>query len=125
MGLQGGGLPTFNTIPFGFAASMASIDSFMLSFVKYISLHKQYVGLLFIPMVFYTLQPLIFYFSLQYETLTVMNLLWDVISDVVITLIGLLFFQEKIGPYKRAGVILSFISIVLMSLNDGDTLFSS
>ena len=125
MAVTGGGAPTFNRIPFGFAASMASIDSLMLSLVKYISLHKQYVGLLIIPMIIYCLQPVLFYFSLQYETLTVMNLLWDVISDVVITLIGLLFFQEKIGPYKRAGVILSFISIVLMSLNDGDGVFSS
>jgi drug/metabolite transporter (DMT)-like permease len=125
MALQGGGIPIFNAVPFGFAASMASIDAFMLSFLKYLSIHKQYVGLLFIPMIVYALQPVLFYFSLQYESLTVMNLLWDVISDVVVTLIGLLYFQEKIGPYKRAGVILSFISIVLMSLNDGDRVISS
>ena len=49
-----------------------------------------------------------------------MNLLWDVISDVAVTLIGLVVFQEKIGPYKKAGVILSFFSIILMSLNDGE-----
>ncbi len=70
-------------------------------------------------MIVYALQPVLFYFSLQYESLTVMNLLWDVISDVIVTFIGLVIFQEKIGPYKKAGVILSFLSIVLMSLNDG------
>jgi hypothetical protein len=48
-----------------------------------------------------------------------MNLLFDLISDVLITTIGLLIFQEKIGPYKKAGVIFSFLSIILMSINDG------
>lgn len=120
MGFQGGGVPIFNAIPFGFAATMASIDASMLSFIKFITLNKQYVGWLVLPMLVYMCQPLLFYASLQYESLTVMNLFWDVISDVLITLIGLLIFQEKIGPYKRAGVILSFISIVLMSLNDGE-----
>ena len=88
--------------------------------MKYLSQEKQYVGWIFIPVLVYAFQPILFYLSLQYESLTVMNLLWDVISDVLVTFIGLMIFKEKIGPYKRAGVILSFISIVLMSLNDGE-----
>jgi drug/metabolite transporter (DMT)-like permease len=116
---SGGGLPLFNIIPLGFGAAMATIDAFMLSFIKYMSVDKSYVRFLFLPMIIYALQPVIFYFSLKFETLTVMNLLWDVISDVVVTLIGLLVFKETIGPYKKAGVILSFLSIILMSMNDG------
>lgn len=119
MTLTGGGLPLFNTIPLGFAATMAGIDSTMLTLIKYISTQKQHVGWIILPMIFYSLQPVLFYFSMQYETLVVMNLLWDVISDVAITAIGLFFFKEKIGPYKKLGVIFSFISIVLLSLNDG------
>jgi drug/metabolite transporter (DMT)-like permease len=48
-----------------------------------------------------------------------MNLLWDVVSDVLITLIGVFIFQEKIGPYKKLGVVFSLFSVVLLSLNDG------
>lgn len=109
----------FNIIPFGFAAAMAGIDSTMLTLIKYISTQKHHMGWILLPMIFYSLQPVLFFLSMQYETLTVMNLLWDVISDVVITGIGLFVFKEKIGPYKKLGVIFSFISIVLMSLNDG------
>ena len=119
MGLIGGGIPIFNIIPFAFAAAMASIDSTMLSLIKYISTDNKHIGWIILPMIIYSLQPVLFYLSMKYETLTVMNLLWDVISDVIITLIGLLVFQETIGPYKKAGVILSFLSITLMSLNDG------
>lgn len=109
----------FNTIPLAFAATMATIDTTMLTLIKYISIQKQHVGWILLPMVFYMMQPLLFYFSMQYESLTVMNLLWDVISDVSITIIGLLIFKEKIGPYKKLGVIFSLCSIVLLSLNDG------
>lgn len=119
MGLIGGGIPMFNMIPFGFAAAMASIDSTMLSLIKYISQNDKHIGWLILPMIVYSLQPVLFYLSMKYETLTVMNLLWDVISDVIITFIGLVIFRETIGPYKKLGVIFSFFSIILMSLNDG------
>lgn len=109
----------FNAIPFAFAAAMAGIDSTMLTLIKYISIHQHHIGWIILPMIVYSLQPVLFYLSMHYETLTVMNLLWDVISDVVITMIGLLIFKEKVGPYKKVGVIFSFISIVLLSLNDG------
>lgn len=118
--VSGGGLPLFNTVPLRFGATMASIDTMMLSMLKWISQEKKYYGLIGLAMLVYSFQPVLFFTSLQYESLTVMNLLWDVMSDVMITLVGLLIFQEKIGPYKKAGVMLSFISIILMSLNDGD-----
>lgn len=117
---SGGGLPIFDMVPLGFGGAMAGIDAFMLSFLKYMNIHKEYTKWLWVPMIVYALQPVLFYFSLQYSTLTVMNLLWDVISDVLVTFIGLYMFKEKIGPYKKLGVIFSLISIVLMSLNDGE-----
>lgn len=119
MGLSGGGLPLFNIVPLGFGSAMATIDAFMLSFMKYMSKEKLNLWWLVLPMFVYACQPVLFYFSLQYESLTVMNLLWDVISDVIVTFIGLMIFKETIGPYKKAGVILSFLSIILLSLNDG------
>ncbi len=109
----------FNAVPFGFAAAMAGIDSTMLSLIKYISTREKHIGWLILPMIVYSFQPVLFYLSMHYETLVVMNLLWDVISDVIITFIGLFFFKETIGPYKKLGVIFSFLSIILMSLNDG------
>ena len=117
--VSGGGVPLFNSVPLGFGGAMALIDAFMLSFIKYISKEKESVKWLLLPICIYAFQPVLFYTALQYESMTVMNLLWDVISDVLVTFIGLIVFQEKIGPYKKAGVIFSFLSIVLMSLNDG------
>jgi drug/metabolite transporter (DMT)-like permease len=116
---MGGKFPLFNSIPLGFGATMAILDTLMLSLLKYMRVEKQSLYWILLPMLIYSLQPVLFYMSLNYESLTVMNLLFDLISDILVTFVGLFIFQETIGPYKKAGVVLSFISIFLMSLNDG------
>ena len=103
---------------------MAMVDVFMLSLVKTVSMDYKLIRWMLIPTLVYAFQPWIFLQSLQFESLIIMNLMWDVISDVLVTLTGLIFFQEKIGPFKLIGVCLSFISITLMSLDDGDWKFS-
>lgn len=99
---------------------MASIDVFMLGIIKSISGNtSRFLKWMVLPTVIYALQPWIFLSSLQFESLIVMNLMWDLISDILVTATGFLYFKETIGPYKTLGVILSFVSIVLMSLQDG------
>jgi multidrug transporter EmrE-like cation transporter len=120
----GGGLPQFNTMSFKFGFFMALVDVFMLSIVKSVSLNSRLLKWMIVPTLVYAVQPWIFLQSLEYETLIIMNLLWDLISNVLVTLAGLILFQETIGPYKLIGVILSFISITLLSLDDGDWKFS-
>jgi multidrug transporter EmrE-like cation transporter len=120
----GGGLPQFNTMSFKFGFIMALVDVFMLSIVKSVSLNSRLLKWMIVPTLVYAVQPWIFLQSLEYETLIIMNLLWDLISNVLVTLAGLILFNESIGPYKMIGVILSFISITLLSLDDGDWKFS-
>jgi multidrug transporter EmrE-like cation transporter len=68
-----------------------------------------------IPMILYGLSPFIFLKALSKETLTIMNLVWDLSSDVVITLIGLFVFAEHVPPVKLLGVFFSFIALFLMT----------
>ena len=109
-----------NWIPIGFGVVMAAIDVFMLSLIKSISGNpSRFLRWMVVPTIIYAIQPWIFLSSLQFESLIVMNLMWDLISDVLVTATGFFYFKEKIGPYKTLGVMLSFASIVLMSLQDG------
>jgi multidrug transporter EmrE-like cation transporter len=124
MALVGGGAPQFKTIPLKFGFIMATVDVLMLSIVKKVSLDSRILRWMILPTIIYAIQPWIFLQSLQYESLIIMNLMWDLISDILVTLTGLIFFKESIGPYKLIGVILSFISITLMSLDDGPWKFS-
>ena len=100
---------------------MALIDTGMLGLVKEISKNSaKALSLMIIPTIAYAIQPWVFLSSLGVESLTVMNLMWDLISDILVTATGFLYFKEKLGPYKTLGVILSFVSIVLMSIQDGN-----
>ena len=71
---------------------------------------------LLVPVALYAISPFIFLSALKSgETLTIMNLVWDLTSDVVITIIGLLIFAEKLSPVKLLGVCFSFVSLFLMT----------
>lgn len=101
---------------------MAVVDVFMLGLLKAINLKWVSSALLFLPVVVYSMQPLVFLASLKFESLTVMNLLWDVLSDVLVTITGLWFFGEKISRTKMVGVGLSLVSIFLLTWS-GEDLF--
>lgn len=108
----------FNIIPIALATLMASMDVMVLGWLKDYSL-----GLLswkFVPlaMFVYGLQPYVFLKSLRYETMTVMNILWDLISDLLVTVSGLLYFKEKLTPIKRLGLGFAFVAIVLFAYDD-------
>jgi drug/metabolite transporter (DMT)-like permease len=47
--------------------------------------------------------------------MTVMNLLFDVVSDISVTAVGLLYFKESISNMKKVGLFFAFVGIVLMS----------
>jgi drug/metabolite transporter (DMT)-like permease len=107
--------------PLLYGLVMAGIDVFMLSIIKTVSTAPaKFIRWMVIPTLIYALQPWIFLSSLKYESLIVMNLMWDVLSDILVTFVGLVYFREKIGPYKTLGVILSFVSITLLSMEDGN-----
>jgi len=108
----------FETVPLIYGTYMATVDVFMLGILKAINLGWISSSLIFLPTLIYAMQPWIFLKSLEFESMTVMNLLWDVTSDVLVTATGLYFFKEKLSRTKLLGVGLSLISIMLMGWKD-------
>ena len=102
-------------VPLVYGTYMAVVDVFMLGLLKAINLGWVNSALIFLPTLIYAMQPWVFLASLKFESLTIMNLLWDVISDVLVTAMGLLFFKESITRTKMIGVGFSFISIFLLT----------
>jgi len=100
---------------FFFAFTMAILDMIMMIMVK-----KYYLGEmtilfgLFIPMIIYSIQPLLFYKALYFEGMGIFNVLWDSVSNLLVLFIGITIFMEKISLQKYIGVMLSFISIFLL-----------
>ncbi len=95
------------------------LDALCLPIVKSVSIGTFAPAMMLIPVILYGASPFIFLKGLQGETLTILNLVWDLTSDVVVTLIGLLVFAEQISSVKKLGVLLSFVSLFLMTY-EGD-----
>ena len=53
--------------------------------------------------------------------MTVMNILWDIMSDLSVTFIGLFYFKERLTTLKMVGLSFAFVAIVLLSY---DSLYS-
>ncbi len=105
-------------VPIAMASLMAFIDTVVLSGLKKYSTGDYHYGIAVpLGMLIYSLQPLIFLQSLQFESMTVMNMLWDVMSDIYVTLIGIFYFREKISHIKMIGLSFAFIAVFLLSFD--------
>jgi len=116
---------TIEWVPITFGLVMATIDVFMLSAIKIIGTKAKYLKWMIVPTIVYAIQPWIFLSSLKFETMTVMNLVWDLMSDILVTAVGLYYFGEKLGPIKSLGVVAAIVAIGLLAYNDGTTELNS
>ena len=112
-------MPVAHLIPLGFATVMAIIDSIGLGLLKQISTKAVSFSFMPIAALIYAIQPFIFLKSLSYESMTVMNILWDLTSDIIVTFVGIFILGEQIGFRKAVGIVLSFIAIYLFTFEDG------
>ena len=104
--------------PLIYGTYMATVDVFMLGLLKAIHLGWINKIFLFLPTLIYAMQPWVFLSSLKFESLTVMNLLWDVLSGVFVTGAGLFVFNETITRTQMIGVGFAFVAIILLTCGD-------
>ena len=104
----------FNWPSIGFGLGLACTDIVAFPIVKYVSLGARPIWLLFAVLV-YALNPILLLLSLKTEGLAIINLLWNTISNIIITAIGIYMFKEKISGVKKIGIVLSIISIGLLT----------
>jgi multidrug transporter EmrE-like cation transporter len=103
----------------GFGVGFGLLDSITLPIVKAVSQGSLGFPWMAVSSLLYASSPFIFLKALETESLTVMNLIWDLSSDLIVTFVGLFIFKESLPPLKILGVLLSFVSIFLMTY-DGD-----
>ena len=100
------------TLAYGLGLAALDVVSFPL--VKRVSTGWS-MAWMAIPVLVYSMAPVVLLSALRTETLSVMNLLWDMLSDVLITAIGFFVFSERVAPLKAIGVCLSLVSVFLLT----------
>ena len=111
----------FNMLPIFFGTLMAVLDIFMMSTIKMIHI-KRIPSWWGIPLSvgIYALEPLIFLKAMNYEGMAVTNLIWNLMSDVVVTAQGIFIFGESIAGLRWVGICMSIFSLGLMAYTDTD-----
>ena len=94
---------------------MAFIDVLVLS-----GLQMRHSGSLqgnwIFPLAFiiYGCQPIIFYYALSYMNMAIMNLMWDLSSVIILTLVGLMIFKDKLTMKQMIGLGFAFPALMLL-----------
>ena len=109
----------FNTLPIVFGVVMALLDIFMMAMAKEVSLKTvpYALGLGGATLV-YAFQPYLFVKALTFENMTVVNLIWNLSSDIIVTLMGVLYYGESIAGLRWLALCMSLFSIGLFAYTD-------
>lgn len=109
----------FSFLPIFFGVCMASLDVVMMSLGKFAAKGQMAHGTaLTLGTIAYSLEPYIFFKSLKYESLTAMNLIWDLTSDVIVTILGVFYFKESIKGLRWLAVLFAVFSLGLFAYTD-------
>lgn len=105
------------TFAVGFGFLMALIDVFVLTALRLKHEHpdQSYNWVHVLAFLIYGFQSIMFYKSLDYANLVVMNMIWDVSSDILVSLVGFFFLKEVLSNSQVLGVLLGIVSVVLLS----------
>jgi len=110
---------SFSMLPIFFGVLMALLDIVMMATTKMISMKEITYGngLIFATLT-YALQPYIFLKALNYENMTVVNLIWNLVSNVIVTLSGVFFFSESIKGLRWLAICMSIVSLTIFAYTD-------
>ncbi len=97
---------------------LAIFDLVFLGLIKEVYLGNFNKNWIWLACIGYGFVPFLFYKGLQYTSLTILNLSWDIMSDIIVTSAGILFFKEYIGTTKAIGIAFAIIALMIMSIED-------
>jgi multidrug transporter EmrE-like cation transporter len=111
----------FSTLPIFFGTLMALLDILMMGTLKMVSTGSMSRELgIPLSVALYALEPLVFLKALNYEGMVVTNLVWNLMSNIIVTLQGIFMFGESIKGLRWVGVLMSLFSLALMAYTDSE-----
>ena len=100
----------------GVGLLLALNDVINMSIVKQITLGNLVINWLPVAIILYGLQMLIFYKGLEVTQMSVLNLTWNLFSNIIITIIGIYYFKENINELESYGIGFALFSLFLFAL---------
>jgi multidrug transporter EmrE-like cation transporter len=109
----------FDMLPLAFGVWMALIDIAMMSCVKLVDQGRlSYMIGMPVATLLYAMEPYVFLKAMTYSNMTIVNLIWNMTSNVIVTLSGVLIFGEKIQGIKWIAVGIALFSLGLFAYSE-------
>jgi len=109
----------FDMLPIVFGIVMALIDISMMGTLKLVDQGKMAYSMGFpIATVLYAFEPYVFLKAMTHSNMVVTNLIWNLASNILVTLTGVLFFGESIEGLKWLAIGLSLFSLAIFAYTD-------
>lgn len=109
----------FSLLPVFFGTILASLDIAMMGTAKMVSEGTMpYYSGSALAVVMYSIVPLIFIRALKYEGMVVTNLVWNLMSNIIVTLQGVFIFGESIKGLRWVGIAMSLVALTLLAYTD-------
>ena len=109
----------FDMLPIVFGAVMALIDISMMGTLKLVDQGKlAYAIGLPVATLLYAFEPYVFLKAMTHSNMVTTNLIWNLASNILVTLTGVFFFRESIKGLKWLAIALSLFSLAIFAYSE-------
>jgi hypothetical protein len=109
----------FDLLPIVFGIVMALIDISMMGTLKLVNQGNLAYSTGFpIATLLYAFEPYVFLKAMTHSNMVVTNLIWNLASNILVTLAGVFFFGESIKGLKWLAIGLSLFSLGIFAYSD-------
>lgn len=109
----------FDMLPIVFGTVMALIDITMMGTLKLVDQGKlAYAVGLPVATLLYAFEPYVFLKAMTHSNMVTTNLIWNLASNILVTLTGVFFFRESIKGLKWLAIALSLFSLAIFAYSD-------
>ena len=106
-------------LPIVFGTVMALIDISMMGTLKLVDQGKLvYAVGLPVATLLYAFEPYVFLKAMTHSNMVTTNLIWNLASNILVTLTGVFFFRESIQGLKWLAIALSLFSLAIFAYSD-------
>jgi len=109
----------FDMLPIVFGTVMALIDISMMGTLKLVDQGKLAYGVgLPVATLLYAFEPYVFLKAMTHSNMVTTNLIWNLASNILVTLTGVFFFRESIKGLKWLAIALSLFSLAIFAYSE-------
>jgi multidrug transporter EmrE-like cation transporter len=106
----------FDILPIVFGIVMALIDISMMGTLKLVDQGKLAYAIGFpVATLLYAFEPYVFLKAMSNSNMVITNLIWNLASNILVTLSGVFFFGESIQAPKWLAIGMSLVSLAIFA----------